>query len=321
MLATAAAITDPFEQSFFVMVQLPYLQPFDDVNKRVSRMAANIPFIRANLSPLSFTDVPRDLYTKRCSGCTSSTGSSCSGTCSYGPMNDRQRAMPPCGSRSASPILSGCATASAARRRRRSRARAHGQENGRRPHRGVGGEEFDEGDRENFARSRRASCWAFMRATSRAMRSGRRNSRLGRRTGARAARDVTASTHAYARSLPSAEACRRSTSGCRIARRRSGARHGRACRTACRGPRCCRSTRACEGTTPTTWEAPSLVQLWGPRYSAFVVARAGCPDLHASAGCQMRGSTRRVAEALRRSAGAAAGGHAHDPARGGAGAR
>ncbi len=63
LLATAAAIADPFEQSFFVMAQLPYLQPFDDVNKRVSRMAANIPFIRANLSPLSFTDLPRDLYT------------------------------------------------------------------------------------------------------------------------------------------------------------------------------------------------------------------------------------------------------------------
>ena len=63
LLATADAITDPFEQSLFVMVQLPYLQPFDDVNKRVSRMAANIPFIKANLSPLSFTDVPRGLYT------------------------------------------------------------------------------------------------------------------------------------------------------------------------------------------------------------------------------------------------------------------
>jgi len=62
LLATAAAITDPFEQSFFVMVQLPYLQPFDDVNKRVSRMAANISFIRANLSPLSFSDLPRGLY-------------------------------------------------------------------------------------------------------------------------------------------------------------------------------------------------------------------------------------------------------------------
>ena len=64
ILATAAAIEDPFEQAFFVMVQLPYLQPFDDVNKRVSRLAANIPFIKRNLSPLSFTDVPRDLYTE-----------------------------------------------------------------------------------------------------------------------------------------------------------------------------------------------------------------------------------------------------------------
>lgn len=63
ILATAAAITDPFEQAFFVMVQLPYLQPFDDVNKRVSRLAANIPMIRANLAPLSFTEVPGDLYT------------------------------------------------------------------------------------------------------------------------------------------------------------------------------------------------------------------------------------------------------------------
>ena len=27
-----------------------------------------------------------------------------------------------------------------------------------------------------------------------------------------------------------------------------------------------------EGATPSTWEAPSLVQLWGPRYSVFVVA-------------------------------------------------
>ena len=64
ILATAAAIEDPFEQAFFVMVQLPYLQPFDDVNKRVSRLAANIPLIKANLSPLSFTDVPRSTYTE-----------------------------------------------------------------------------------------------------------------------------------------------------------------------------------------------------------------------------------------------------------------
>ena len=64
VLAAAARIEDLFEQAFFSMVQLPYLQPFDDVNKRVSRLAANIPLIKANLSPLSFDDVPRDLYTE-----------------------------------------------------------------------------------------------------------------------------------------------------------------------------------------------------------------------------------------------------------------
>jgi Fic family protein len=57
LLAKAEAIRDPFEQAFFVMVHLPYLQPFDDVNKRVSRLAANIPLIRHNLCPLSFIEV------------------------------------------------------------------------------------------------------------------------------------------------------------------------------------------------------------------------------------------------------------------------
>lgn len=64
LLNTAAAINDPFEAAFFVMVQLPYLQPFIDVNKRVSRLAMNIPLIRKNLAPLSFIAVPDDTYTK-----------------------------------------------------------------------------------------------------------------------------------------------------------------------------------------------------------------------------------------------------------------
>ncbi|MDP9119724.1 MAG: winged helix DNA-binding domain-containing protein [Actinomycetota bacterium] len=32
-----------------------------------------------------------------------------------------------------------------------------------------------------------------------------------------------------------------------------------------------------EGTEPSTWEDPSLVQLWGPRYSAYVVAARDLP--------------------------------------------
>ncbi len=62
VIQTANAIKDPFEQAFFLMVHIPYLQPFEDVNKRVSRLAANIPFIRENLSPLSFVDVPKEIY-------------------------------------------------------------------------------------------------------------------------------------------------------------------------------------------------------------------------------------------------------------------
>jgi hypothetical protein len=62
ILDKATAIGDAFEQSFFVMVHIPYLQPFEDVNKRVSRLAANIPLVRRNLCPLSFVDVPVDAY-------------------------------------------------------------------------------------------------------------------------------------------------------------------------------------------------------------------------------------------------------------------
>jgi len=62
ILEKAEAIGDPLEQAFFVMVQLPYLQPFEDVNKRVSRLAANIPLIQKNLCPLSFIDVEQGDY-------------------------------------------------------------------------------------------------------------------------------------------------------------------------------------------------------------------------------------------------------------------
>jgi hypothetical protein len=58
----AAEIDNPFEQAFFLMVHLLYLQPFLDVNKPVSRLAANIPLIRHNLCPLSFIDVPQQAY-------------------------------------------------------------------------------------------------------------------------------------------------------------------------------------------------------------------------------------------------------------------
>jgi len=64
LLSKANQIRDPFEQSFFMMVHLPYLQPFADINKRTSRLAANLPLFRANLCPLTFLDVPEQAYSR-----------------------------------------------------------------------------------------------------------------------------------------------------------------------------------------------------------------------------------------------------------------
>jgi Fic family protein len=63
ILSKAREIQDPFEQAFFTMVHLPYLQPFIDGNKRVSRLAANLPLFQRNLAPLSFIDVAEADYT------------------------------------------------------------------------------------------------------------------------------------------------------------------------------------------------------------------------------------------------------------------
>ena len=54
LIEKAAAITDPFEQSFFLLVHIPYLQAFDDINKRTSRVASNMPLLKAQLAPMSF---------------------------------------------------------------------------------------------------------------------------------------------------------------------------------------------------------------------------------------------------------------------------
>lgn len=57
IVTKAADIRNPIEAAFFLWVQLPYLQPFEDGNKRTSRLAANVPLMLKNCAPLSFLDV------------------------------------------------------------------------------------------------------------------------------------------------------------------------------------------------------------------------------------------------------------------------
>ena len=64
LLTKASQIDDAFEQAFFMLVHVPYLQPFADINKRTSRLIANLPLFRANLCPLTFVDVPEAAYSR-----------------------------------------------------------------------------------------------------------------------------------------------------------------------------------------------------------------------------------------------------------------
>jgi Fic family protein len=51
------AIRNPIECAFFLWVNIAYLQPFQDGNKRTSRLCANVPLLLSNCAPLSFLDV------------------------------------------------------------------------------------------------------------------------------------------------------------------------------------------------------------------------------------------------------------------------
>ena len=62
LIEKAAAIDDPFEQSFFLLVYVPYLQAFDDINKRTSRIASSIPLLKADLAPMSFLTMDESDY-------------------------------------------------------------------------------------------------------------------------------------------------------------------------------------------------------------------------------------------------------------------
>lgn len=55
-------IRNPVEAAFFLWVNLAYLQPFADGNKRTSRLSANMPLLLYNCAPLSFLDVERTDY-------------------------------------------------------------------------------------------------------------------------------------------------------------------------------------------------------------------------------------------------------------------
>ncbi len=55
-------IQNPFEQSLFILIFIPYFQVFLDINKRTSRMSANLPLLKNNLPLISLLAVDKRRY-------------------------------------------------------------------------------------------------------------------------------------------------------------------------------------------------------------------------------------------------------------------
>ncbi len=62
IVTKTALVKNPVEAAFFLWVNIAYLQPFEDGNKRTSRLAANIPLLLYNCAPLAFLDLDPDDY-------------------------------------------------------------------------------------------------------------------------------------------------------------------------------------------------------------------------------------------------------------------
>jgi hypothetical protein len=62
IIEKARHIKNPIEAAFFLWINIAYLQPFEDGNKRTSRLCANLPLLLQNCAPLSFLDVEQSDY-------------------------------------------------------------------------------------------------------------------------------------------------------------------------------------------------------------------------------------------------------------------
>ena len=180
-LATTAAIEDPFEQSFFFMVQLPCLQPFEDVNKRVSRLGAKHPLHQAQpVAALLRRRSALRLHPSRAGGVRAQSYRPPQGRIPLGlrafcrPLRRR-----PATGRRARP-LPGSASRYPSRACRQRRTRGHGREDRDGVHRRVGFRRTSSRPKATDSATRRKAIFSpFTKATTRAIGSALPSSRRG----------------------------------------------------------------------------------------------------------------------------------------------
>lgn len=64
IVEVSSSLKNPLEASFYLFTRLPYLQAFDDCNKRTSRLVGNLPLLAANQYPISFLGFDKANYNK-----------------------------------------------------------------------------------------------------------------------------------------------------------------------------------------------------------------------------------------------------------------
>jgi Fic family protein len=64
VVTQAGLIRNPIEAAVFLWANLAYLQPFENGNECTSRLAANIPLLLHNCTPISFADVAPNDYAR-----------------------------------------------------------------------------------------------------------------------------------------------------------------------------------------------------------------------------------------------------------------
>lgn len=62
VLERSANIANPVQSAFYLLTRLPYLQPFQDGNKRTARAMCNVPLLQAGMPPISFVDFGKQDY-------------------------------------------------------------------------------------------------------------------------------------------------------------------------------------------------------------------------------------------------------------------
>ena len=77
-------LTDPFSKAIFTILMISYIQPFEDGNKRTSRLLGNAVLLSGDICPLSYRSINEADYKKAVVLFTNKTAPDFSRNCSGG---------------------------------------------------------------------------------------------------------------------------------------------------------------------------------------------------------------------------------------------